>query len=230
MEELLTYFPYRYVDRSHIFRIDEIDGAMPYILLQGRFSNFQEVGKGTRGHRITAWFSDETGTIECVWFKGLKYVANISTEKQYIIFGKPQPFNGRLNITHPDLESIKGGEEAEDYEGLMPMYNTTEAMKRAGMTTKAMAKIIASALETHKAPFAETLPAYLMKSSKWMWVTFVPAIWMTFVCTTYILVAPEALELNYTLGVCIGGAVALTAAILGLVHYSKVRQQKAVKE
>ena len=72
--------------------------------------------------------------------------------------------------------------------------------------------------------------AYLMKSSKWMWVTFVPAIWMTFVCTTYILVAPEALELNYTLGVCIGGAVALTAAILGLVHYSKVRQQKAVKE
>lgn len=164
MEELLTYFPYRYVDRSHIFRIDEIDGAMPYILLQGHFSNFQEVGKGTRGHRITAWFSDETGSIECVWFKGLKYVANISTEKKYVIFGKPQPFNGRLNITHPDLEAIKSGDEAEDYEGLMPMYNTTEAMKRAGMTTKTMAKIIESALNAHKAPFAETLPAYLLES------------------------------------------------------------------
>lgn len=88
-EELLTYFPYRYVDKSRIYFISEIDGTMPYILLKGQFISFEEVGKGTGGHRLVGLFADGTGTIECVWFQGIKFVLNsVQPHKEYLLFGR----------------------------------------------------------------------------------------------------------------------------------------------
>ena len=110
--DLLAYYPYKYVDRSRIYKICDIDGAMPYVQLCGQIFSFDTMGEG-RNKRLIAHFSDGTGTIDLVWFQGIKYVAkNYDCRKSYIVFGKPTVFNGHIQIAHPEIDSPpapKGG-------------------------------------------------------------------------------------------------------------------------
>ena len=160
-EDLLTCFPYRYVDKSRIYAIREIDGTMPYILLKGCFTMFEEKGKGTGGHRLVGLFADGTGTIECVWFQGIKYVLNsVQKGKEYLLFGQPKEFNHSVNIAHPDLEIP--APDGQEVTGLMGMYNTTERMKRANLNSKTIQKIILGYLQKNPKAFPETLPSYVV--------------------------------------------------------------------
>lgn len=159
-EDLLTYFPYRYVDKSRIYKINEIDGTMPYILLKGQFTMFEEVGKGTGGHRLVGTFVDGTGSIECVWFQGIKFVErSVQRHKEYLLFGQPKEFNHTLNIAHPDLEIP--APDGNEVTGLVGMYNTTEKMKKAFLNSKQIQKIILGYLQKNPTSFPETLPAYV---------------------------------------------------------------------
>ena len=102
--DLLAYYPYKYVDRSRIYKICDIDGAMPYVQLCGQIFSFDTAGEG-RNKRLIAHFSDGTGSIDLVWFQGIKYAAkNYDCRKPYIVFGKPTVFNGHLQIAHPEIE------------------------------------------------------------------------------------------------------------------------------
>ena len=160
-EDLLTYFPYRYVDKSKIYTIREIDGTMPYILLKGCFTMFEEKGQGTGGHRLVGTFTDGTGTIDCVWFQGIKYVLNsVQRGKEYLLFGQPKEFNYSVNIAHPDLEIP--APDGKEVTGLMGMYNTTERMKRANLNSKTIQKIILGYLQKNPIAFPETLPSYVV--------------------------------------------------------------------
>jgi len=104
MGDMLSYYPYRYVDRSKVYRIAEIDGNMPYVQLCGQMVAMEEIGEG-RHKRIVGRFSDGSGFIELVWFQGLKFVGKAyKVRVPYLIFGKPTVFNGRLQINHPDIE------------------------------------------------------------------------------------------------------------------------------
>lgn len=161
-DELIGYFPYRYVDKSRIYKISEIDGNMPYILLRGRFVTFEEVGAGAN-RRLVGRFTDDTGVIECVWFKGIRYILNsVDRGREYLLFGKPAVFQNFYNIAHPELE-ISSDEAVDNTQGLVGMYNTTEKMKRAGLTTRALQKIILGYFQRNPAPFPETLPAYVVE-------------------------------------------------------------------
>ena len=92
------FFPYKYVDRSRIYYIQEIDGTMPYIQLKGEILSFETAGEG-RQRRLIAHFSDGTGVVDLVWFQGIKYlVGKYKVHQEYIVFGKPTFFNGRINI------------------------------------------------------------------------------------------------------------------------------------
>jgi ATP-dependent DNA helicase RecG len=160
-EELIGYFPYKYIDRSHIYRIRDIDGNMPYILLRGRFMSFEEVGAGA-GKRLVGHFTDDTGWVDCVWFKGLKYIQNsIDKGREYLLFGKPTVFQSTFNIAHPELEASVDEATDGEKEGLSGLYNTTEKMKRAGLISRALQRIILQYFKRNLAPFAETLPAYV---------------------------------------------------------------------
>ena len=162
-EELLYFFPYRYVDKSRIYKIKEIDGNMPYILLRGCFYAFEEVGVGS-GKRLVGRFKDETGSIECVWFKGIKYIlSSVDKGREYFLFGKPTEFQHTFNIAHPELETVPPEGDEESSRGLMGMYNTTEKMKRAFLNSRAIQKIIFSYLKRNASSFAETLPAYIVE-------------------------------------------------------------------
>lgn len=161
-DELIGYFPYRYVDKSRIYKISEIDGNMPYILLRGRFVTFEEVGAGAN-RRLVGRFTDDSGVIECVWFKGIKYILNsVDRGREYLLFGKPSVFQNSYNIAHPELET-SSDEAVDNTQGLVGMYNTTEKMKRAGLTTRALQKIILGYFQRNPAPFSETLPAYVVE-------------------------------------------------------------------
>lgn len=154
-EDMIYYFPYKYIDRSKIFKIREINGNMPYIQLKGQIRSFEAIGEG-RSRRLTAVFYDNTGSIELVWFRMIKQIPNLyKIGTEYILFGKPTLFGSRINIAHPELET-----ESKFYEGevgVQGQYNTTEKMKNAFLHSRALQKIITQVLSNIKTPLEETL-------------------------------------------------------------------------
>lgn len=157
LHDLLYYFPYKHIDRSRIFYIHEIDGNMPYIQLRGKILSFEEAGEGYR-KRLIAHFSDGTGVVDLIWFQGHKFVLNkYKLHTDYIVFGKPTVYGGRVNIAHPDMDPAEGLQLSEM--GLQPYYNTTEKMKHQGLNSNAIAKLTTTLLAQIKEPLPETLPA-----------------------------------------------------------------------
>lgn len=137
---MLYHFPYKYVDRSRIYKVSEIDGNMPYIQLKGRILSFETFGEG-RQRRLVAHFTDSTGVADLVWFQGIKFVeGKYKCHEEYVVFGRPTVFGGRVNIAHPDIDPADGMMLSSM--GLRPYYNTTEKMKRMNMTSSAMEKLM----------------------------------------------------------------------------------------
>ncbi len=140
LHDLLYYFPYKYVDRSRLFKVQELTGNMPFVQLCGEIRSFEEMGEGV-GRRLVAHFTDGTGFIDLVWFRGIKYVkGRYKTGEKYLVFGKPTMFNGRVNIAHPDIDTAASVQLSDM--GLQPYYNTTEKMKRSGLNSSAMVKLV----------------------------------------------------------------------------------------
>lgn len=155
VHDLIYYFPYKYVDRSRIYYVHEIDGNMPYIQLKGQILGFETFGDG-RQRRLVAHFSDGTGVVDLVWFQGIKFITGkYKVHEEYIVFGKPTVFGGRINLAHPDID--KPAELKLTAAGLQPYYNTTEKMKRSFLNSHAMAKMTATVLQQIQEPLSETL-------------------------------------------------------------------------
>lgn len=166
LHDLLYYFPYKYVDRSRLYYIHEIDGNMPYIQLKGQILSFETVGEG-RQRRLVAHFSDGTGVVDLVWFQGIKYlIGKYKAHEEYIVFGKPTIFNGRINIAHPDIDPAK--DLTLSAMGLQPYYNTTEKMKRAGLNSHALEKLMSNAFALLQAPLLETLSPKVVEENHLM--------------------------------------------------------------
>ena len=159
--DLIYYFPYKYVDRSRIYYIHEIDGNMPYIQLKGEILSFETFGEG-RQRRLVAHFSDGTGVVDLVWFQGIKYLlGRYKVHTEYIVFGKPTVFNGRINVAHPDIDPAEG--LVLSNMGMQPYYNTTERMKRGGLNSHALEKLTTNLFALLKEPLPETLPAWMVE-------------------------------------------------------------------
>ena len=165
----MYYFPYKYVDRSRIYTIREIDGSMPYIQLKGEILSFESVGEG-RQHRLVAHFSDGTGIIDLVWFQGIKYIlGKYKVHQEYIVFGKPTVFNGRFNIAHPDMDAA--ADVKPSAMGMRPYYNTTEKMKRSSLNSHAIEKMMASVVQLLREPLPETLSPAILAANHLMPLT-----------------------------------------------------------
>lgn len=160
LHDLLYYFPYKYVDRSRIYYVQEIDGTMPYIQLKGEILSFETAGEG-RQRRLIAHFSDGTGVVDLVWFRGIKYlIGKYKVHQEYVVFGKPSVFNGRINIAHPDIDSAS--ELKLSSMGLQPYYNTTEKMKRSSLNSHAIEKMMNTVVQQLREPLPETLSAAIL--------------------------------------------------------------------
>lgn len=153
--DMLYYFPYKYIDRSKTYRIKEIDGNMPYIQLRGRILAYSTQGEGAR-RRLTATFSDGTGTVELVWFKGIRFITDkYKPGNEYTLFGKPTLFNGKINIAHPELDHVD--DILDRNTGLQGYYTTTEKMKNNFLNSKGLQKIIYNLWNNLQGPLEESL-------------------------------------------------------------------------
>ena len=163
LHDLLYYFPYKYIDRSRLYYVHEIDGNMPYIQLRGQILSYEEAGEGYR-KRLIAHFSDGTGVVDLVWFQGQKFVTGkYKVRTPYIVFGKPTVFGGRVNIAHPDIDPAD--ELVLSNMGLQPYYNTTEKMKHNWLNSRTIEKLMANLCDLIKDPLPETLPDYIIEKN-----------------------------------------------------------------
>ena len=165
--DLLYTFPYKYVDRTKFYKINELDPDLPYVQIRGKIKRYTSEGQGA-GKRLTADFQDDTGIIKLVWFKGSKWITGTyGPGIDYIVFGKPTVFNGIINIVHPEIEAAdKMAERLSS--SLQAQYSTTEKLKNQFITSKVISKLIGVLLKQMKTRIPETLPAYIVSKYKLM--------------------------------------------------------------
>ena len=157
--DMLEYYPYKYVDRSHVYSISSLTQDMSFVQIKGRILSFETFPMGIKKKRLVAHFGDGTGVVDLVWFSGTQYVTkNFKVGVDYIVFGKPTIFGGRFQFTHPEIEKTENLQLSQM--GMQPYYVTTEKMKNAGLTSRSMEKI-AKAMLAKMPKLPETLPDYI---------------------------------------------------------------------
>lgn len=165
--EFLHYYPFRYVDRSKFYSVREINSDAAWLQLKGKITGMQTIGAG-RAARLVMTFRDQTGEIELIWFQGSKWIKEkIVVGCEYIIFGKPNLFNGRYNFTHPDIEPAEDEEQLNN-EPLQPYYSTSEKLKSRGFTPKNFVRIMRNLISQVHYAIPETLSQSLIKAVKLM--------------------------------------------------------------
>ena len=159
--DLLEYYPYKHVDRSRLYTIQELTGDMPFVQVKGHILSFETYKMSARKKRVVAHFTDGYGKVmDLTWFNYAdSALKRYKVGTEYVVFGRPQVFNGRIQLVHPDME------EADKLElsamGMQPYYNTSDKMKKAGLNSRAIEKLTKTLLDTIKEPIAETLPDFI---------------------------------------------------------------------
>ena len=165
IDDLIHFFPTRYIDRSTIVRIADIVPDAAYVQIRGRVVSREEKPK-----RLSVWVEDGSGRMELVFFKGIKYVsAKLQPGAEFIFFGKPSVFNSTVNIVHPEIDAPSDEGRSGSMTGVYP---STEKLKNAGVTGKVMNKIMEAALNSALPQMQETLPDYVIKGRKLVPIQF----------------------------------------------------------
>ena len=161
VDDLLNYFPFRYVDRSKFYNISEINSDAAFVQLKGVIGKVELLG-GPRKQRLVAEFFDQTGSIELIWFKGIQFIRNqISSGKAFIAYGKPNFFNGKVSIPHPEL-SDPLAQKASVSGALQPVYPSTDKLTKKGLHSKGVEKVIRVALKENHKEIKEFLPSSIL--------------------------------------------------------------------
>lgn len=158
--DLLEYYPYKYVDRSKVFHISELNADMPFVQLKGKILSYDEIDTGKRNKLLVAHFSDGYGVADLIWYRGSQYIMKtykVGTE--YLVFGKPTVFNGRFQFTHPDMDDATNLQISEM--GMQPYYSLTENLRKRGYTSRSIEKMTKQ-LVTILPPLPETLPKHIV--------------------------------------------------------------------
>ncbi len=159
--DLLEYYPYKHVDRSRVYTVHELTGDMPFVQVVGTILSFETFKMSAHKERVVGHFSDGTGIMDLVWFgAGGKYAKqNYRIGTEYLVFGKPTIFNNRIQVSHPDIdEALKVDTSAM---GMQPYYNTTEKMKKRGLTSRSVERIVKTLLEKLTSPVSETISDFI---------------------------------------------------------------------
>ncbi len=165
-EDLLQYYPFRYVDRSKVYAIADLHPNMPHVQIVGVLRRMRELGQG-RTKRLEAQFCDRTGSIDLVWFKGIQFIQRKLVEgKEYVVFAKPNRYQASLQMAHPEVEPIEKLPELKA--GLMPVYYTSERMKTMGLATRQLSELMAKLLQIVEGKLSETLPRYIIDQLRLM--------------------------------------------------------------
>ncbi len=160
--DLIHHFPYRYVDRTRFYHCSDATADLPFIQIKGQLRSLVLKGEKHKMY-LTGKFEDDTGVIELKWFKGLRYLnSSLRLNSPYIMFGKPNWFNGSVNIIHPEMELLQDT-KAHNATALQPLYNTTEKMKGRGLDSRSMLRFQRALLEQMPVNIPETLSDDIIK-------------------------------------------------------------------
>ncbi len=164
--DMLLFFPFRYIDRTKIYSISEVEPSMSYIQLRGKITRISIIGDKPRSKRLVATFQDPTGIIDLVFFQRVKWIKDwLKPNSEYIIFGKPSYFNQVLNMVHPEIELAS--QENPIYIGnMLGVYPSTERLKNSGFGNKQIARLMAILLKQCEGSIFETLPPYTVIEKK----------------------------------------------------------------
>ena len=163
-EDLLMHFPFRYVDKSNIYKISEINDSMSQIQFRGKIIRIEEKGL-KKSKRLIAYFQDSSGTIELIWFKSIKWIKqNLSLEKDYIVFGKPSFYSGKPSLVHPELDALD--DNINDFKGLYGVYSSTEKLVNKGLNSRAISKLIKNLIPLIKNNIEENLSDEILEKFK----------------------------------------------------------------
>ena len=158
VHDLLRHFPWQYIDRQNFYHINTFVGEMPQVQVRGHFVNFTVVGEGAKT-RLNGLFTDGTGTMEVVWFRRIKYFKDAyQPGREYVLFGKPQEYNGRWSMIHPEVDTT---ESAQEQAGLRGVYPLTEKLRNAAIGSRQMHQWIQAALTAYGNRLEEPLPEAL---------------------------------------------------------------------
>jgi len=161
--DLLNFYPFRYIDRTRFYKISELDPELPYVQILGRITSKEQIGEKHK-KRLVARLTDDTGSIELVWFQSLKWVdENVIKGKVYIVFGKPTVFNGSFSVSHPDLENYPRPATITGNLMLQPVYHSTEKLKKFFLDSKGIQKLQTSLIEQHLKEITETVPPSILE-------------------------------------------------------------------
>ena len=159
--DLLEYYPYKYVDRTRLYTVHELTGDMPFVQVVGHILSYEVFPMGPRKERVVAHFTDGTGIMDLVWFNGGKYaMRTYKVGQEYLVFGRPSVFNNRIQVQHPDIDDASKVDVTAM--GMQPYYNTTEKMKKAGMTSRSVERLTKTLIEKLP-PLPETLPDFMIQ-------------------------------------------------------------------
>ncbi len=162
--DLLSFFPFRYIDRTKFHKINEIEINNTYVQLKGRITKVEKHGKG-RANRLTAQFNDGTGSIQLVWFQGVRWVSdNIKVNNEYLVFGKPSVFGRTINITHPEFEKVEANFELSSK--LQAVYSSSEKLSALGLHSRNISRLFDNLLPVVEAVLYENLPSTLVQKYK----------------------------------------------------------------
>lgn len=165
-EQLVNHFPFRYIDRSKIHKIKDVNSAETFIQLQGKITRVNETGV-KRANRLVAYLQDDTGEIELVFFKGIKWVKpKLVIGKEFIVFGKPTQFNNSFNLVHPDFEQKVNTNN--QISALQPVYSSSEKANATGLNSKGIEKLTKTIVPLLRQNIPETLSITLLQELKLM--------------------------------------------------------------
>ena len=159
--DLLEYYPYKHIDRTKVYSIRELTGDMPFVQVVGHILSFETFQMGPRKERVVAHFTDGSGRVmDLVWFNGGKYaMRQYKVGQQYLVFGRPTVFNNRIQVQHPDMDDAEKVDVTAM--GMAPYYHTTEKMKKAGMTSRTVERLVRTLVSVLKTPVPETIPPFI---------------------------------------------------------------------
>ncbi|MCF8303848.1 MAG: ATP-dependent DNA helicase RecG [Bacteroidales bacterium] len=163
-EDLLTFYPFRYVDRTKFHKINEIESDMAFVQIKGKVTHVEMIGQ-RRARRFIATFKDDTGSIELVWFQGIKWIKDkLIPNREYVIFGKPTIFNRKFNIPHPEIDPVDEYKPTENV--FQPIYSSGEKLKSRGLNSKGISKLIKTLLSEVQGHIPETLALPVLEKTK----------------------------------------------------------------
>jgi len=139
--DLLKLYPYRYVDRSQFHKISDLNSSLSEIQIVGKITALQEVAGKGRSSRLTATFKDATGSVELIWFTGSTWIKkSLKLNTAYVLYGKPNFFNGNFSFPHPELELVEEFKKSPT-KGLQPLYPSSEKLNKKGLNNKTLARL-----------------------------------------------------------------------------------------